>query len=608
MPSRILPLPVSAAALLTLGAGLAASGILAAWLTAVEQREADRVFQRRAEIHFAAVRNGLQNAEEALTAVNSLFATLPEVSRAQFRQFARPLLARYPQVRAFIYQRELRGAKHSADESSEHILSPGFQLLEQHDGKSAAAGNRSAYRVIEYIEPASANEAALGLDTASMAGAERAAEQAAATGQPTATPLFRPVDAAPHERGFAILMPVYRPGPLPQQASARRAALTGFTSAVFDVERLFGAILGRAGSGRATEFAISVYAGTYSNEEQLAFRTGGKSWEPATTWLAHWLLDLRAASISGTIEAAGVPWHVEVATPPDMVRGSYASAWSALVGGALISVLVAAYLQLLAMRNAQLARANAQLTRDIAGRAQAERALRRSQVELRELAAHQERVREDERKRIAREIHDDLGQNLLALRLDVSTVEARSVALDKDLNARVRIVLGQIDTTMKSVRAIINNLRPPVLDLGLQDALEWLAAQFQERNGIVCELKMDRSALDANLDDERATAIFRIVQESLNNASRHAHATRVEIGVRRDASRLFVTITDNGVGSFPGDRRKSRSFGLVGIKERALALGGQFQLDSQPGKGTVVMFSVAAEPAEQTYDYERRAP
>jgi signal transduction histidine kinase len=220
----------------------------------------------------------------------------------------------------------------------------------------------------------------------------------------------------------------------------------------------------------------------------------------------------------------------------------------------------------------------------------AEQALRQSQEELRQLASYQERIKEDERKRIAREIHDELGQNLLALRIDVAMLHARTGASHPKLNKKVHSVLDHIDSTMKAMRAIINNLRPTVLDLGLSAAIEWQVKEFQRRTGIACELQLVEKELV--VDDTRATALFRILQESLNNVFRHARASKARIDVQRRDGRLVMTVADNGVGIFPGCRRKANSFGLVGIKERISTLGGEFRIDTGEDAGTALTVSI----------------
>ncbi|HEY0848007.1 MAG TPA: sensor histidine kinase [Noviherbaspirillum sp.] len=231
-----------------------------------------------------------------------------------------------------------------------------------------------------------------------------------------------------------------------------------------------------------------------------------------------------------------------------------------------------------------------QLEHEIEERKKAENALRQSQATLRELAAYQERIREDERKRIAREIHDELGQNLLALRLDVSALQARAGERHPLLQERATTALEYIDTTMKSIRSIMNNLRPSVLDLGLPAAIGWQLRQFERRTGVPCELQMNDDGID--VPEAQATAVFRILQESLNNIGRHARATRVRIALYIEDGILHFSIRDNGVGMFPGDRRKVRRFGLIGIQERVTMLGGELTIDSSPGQGTVLQMTI----------------
>ena len=231
-----------------------------------------------------------------------------------------------------------------------------------------------------------------------------------------------------------------------------------------------------------------------------------------------------------------------------------------------------------------------QLEHQIEERKKAEEALRQSQAILRELAAYQERIREDERKRIAREIHDELGQNLLALRLDISALHARTGDRHPHLRERATAALDYIDTTLKSIRAIMNNLRPSVLDLGLQAAIEWQVDQFERRNAVVCEVLMNDDG--HTVPEAQATAVFRILQESLNNIGRHASATIVHIEVRIDDQRLTMEIRDNGVGMHPDDRRKAHRFGLIGIEERVTMLGGEVWIDGAPGQGTTVRLTI----------------
>jgi signal transduction histidine kinase len=218
--------------------------------------------------------------------------------------------------------------------------------------------------------------------------------------------------------------------------------------------------------------------------------------------------------------------------------------------------------------------------------------LRQSKMMLRELASHQELIKEEERKRIAREIHDELGQNLLALRIDASMLHARTGDMHPRLHQKASYALNQIDSTIKSVRAIINDLRPPVLDLGLQAAIEWQIAEFRRRSGIACNIVVRNESFDHALDEKVATALFRILQESLTNIIRHAQATQVEVELNRDGSWLYMKIADNGIGMQKSTRRKTSTFGLAGIKERISMLGGELQIDSGEAKGTVLSISI----------------
>ena len=236
---------------------------------------------------------------------------------------------------------------------------------------------------------------------------------------------------------------------------------------------------------------------------------------------------------------------------------------------------------------------------DITERKLMDGALRQSHAQLRQLALHLETAKEDERKRISRDIHDELGQNLLALRIDISMLSARTQGSHPRLHGKVETVLGNIDTTIKSVRGIMNELRPLALDLGLQAAIEWQVGDFRKRSGIACQLHVRDDALFAAIGGQAEIALFRIVQEGLSNVMRHARATAVEIELSWDACALHVSICDNGVGITSQQQRKKQCFGLIGIDERVRALGGRFDIGAPPaGPGCLLTLQVPlASPA-----------
>lgn len=214
-----------------------------------------------------------------------------------------------------------------------------------------------------------------------------------------------------------------------------------------------------------------------------------------------------------------------------------------------------------------------------------------AQEMLRAFAVHIESVREAERTRIAREIHDQLGQALTGLRMELSWLEKR---LPGGLTApagKIRSMYRLIDDTIQSVRRIAAELRPQVLDdAGLPDAIKWQARKFQARTGVRCKLELP--ADQCVLDPERATAVFRIFQEAMTNVARHARATRVDIRLQLDASELLLSVADNGLGISPADLRRPKALGLVGVRERALLLGGKVDIDASAGGGTSVRLSV----------------
>lgn len=231
---------------------------------------------------------------------------------------------------------------------------------------------------------------------------------------------------------------------------------------------------------------------------------------------------------------------------------------------------------------------------DITGRKQIEDELRQSRQLLRELSAHHEMVREDEKARIAREVHDELGQVLTALRMDVSLLLIRHGDDSAELRERAESMKRLIDRAIQGVRDVATNLRPYALNLGIVSALEWLAEDFMKRTGVACRLhRMEHSI---TLGGDREVAVFRIVQESLTNVARYAAASHVKLSLAEELGGVCVTVEDNGNGFDPDALPRGKSFGLLGIKERALMLGGRLEIQSAPGKGTVVRVHIPQPP------------
>lgn len=225
---------------------------------------------------------------------------------------------------------------------------------------------------------------------------------------------------------------------------------------------------------------------------------------------------------------------------------------------------------------------------DITDSKRNEESLQRTLAQLRELSDHQQTIKEEERRRIALDIHDDLGQNLMVLRIDVSLLHARTAGSHPRLHSHAQRVLDTIDATIRSVRTIINDLHPSTLELGLGPAAEWLIRQMEGRGAIRYRLHVASEAPNLGLDQRQTSAIFRVLQESLSNIVRHAQASEVEVALAQDQDAIVVRISDNGIGMQPGDDGKQAAFGLKSIRERVHALGGELRIDSQAGQGTAL--------------------
>lgn len=243
--------------------------------------------------------------------------------------------------------------------------------------------------------------------------------------------------------------------------------------------------------------------------------------------------------------------------------------------------------QRVAARTAALAASNRDLLREVTERKRAEEALRRSQEELRELASISSSAREQEKRRIARELHDELAQTLATLRLELDRLSEQLPPETPLVETRVADMRVLVDDAVASTRRIAADLRPMMLDdLGLVAAVQWLAQGFRQRYGIECAVTVEPEDLD--LDEPYATTAYRIVQESLTNVARHAGASHVEIGLIREDAGLVLSVRDDGVGFDLSARRKPTSFGLAGLRERAYLVDGQVRIESAPGHGTAI--------------------
>jgi len=235
----------------------------------------------------------------------------------------------------------------------------------------------------------------------------------------------------------------------------------------------------------------------------------------------------------------------------------------------------------------RLKETNDNLENEMEERLRVVRELEDSQLQLRKLSHSLQSIREDEKTRIAREVHDELGQMLTALKMELFCFEKDLQSNPDCLHEKVVSMGGLVDTTINSVRRIATELRPQILDVcGLMDAIKWQAQDYQNRTGIKCKLNLAES--DIKLDKGLSTSLFRVFQEALTNVARHAKATEIEIALQFEPDDLIMTIQDNGIGIDPEQLHNSDSLGLLGIRERINFWKGRLIINSEPHSGTTL--------------------
>lgn len=242
-------------------------------------------------------------------------------------------------------------------------------------------------------------------------------------------------------------------------------------------------------------------------------------------------------------------------------------------------------------------------TIDLTERKQAMEEIKKSRESFQMLACRLQYIREEERTRIAREIHDELGQRLTALKMDLSWLSRRLPQDQKSLFGKVDSMSGLIDETIHAVQRISTELRPSILDnLGLAAALEWQAREFQKRTGLICDFTIDPE--DIIIDKDRSITLFRILQETLTNVARHAHAKRIKISLKKEDGMGVLEVRDNGKGITPEQISDPKSLGLIGMRERLRFWEGEINISGIRGKGTTVRVSIPLDEKEKLKEKE----
>jgi signal transduction histidine kinase/CHASE1-domain containing sensor protein len=565
--------------LLSLGVG---AGLHVSTGQAIETDARDR-FTNMARNVQSTLDSRIKTYADLLRGTSSLFLTTDEVSRDAFRRYVAglDLANQFPGIETINFARHVTQAERSSFEAA---------MLQDVDGrgrnfKIVPEGQRPAYTVLTFVEPGTTWAHRIGIDLQTRVGVALALEHSRDTGEVSAS--GAPVKFASGASGLAMRMPVYRAAMPLQDVAQRRAAYLGSVGIGFSVDRLAQGVLDNM-PRNATRLIISGMSpteepggkqGVYQRTVYFDNRPGSAPDED---------IEFRALLPVGV---SGHGWDIDLTVRK---RSMYSEIdtflpWVAMLAGMIGTALLYALFQTLSSSRRRAIVLAEDMTKELRA---SETKLQRTNENLRRLAAHAESIKESERKRIAREIHDDLGQNLLALRIEVDLLASRTGKRHPRLHTRARWMLEQIDATIKSVRQIINDLRPNVLDLGLTAAVDWQIAEFQRRTGLVCELVSHDA--DLHVSDRCATTLFRILQESLTNVSRHARATAVRVELVGDPDSISMTVSDNGIGLSSIGAQKPGSFGLVGIEERVRILGGKCLITSSPHGGTTVHVSIPA--------------
>jgi signal transduction histidine kinase len=581
---------------LGLGVGVILSGAVglacyAAARNSIEDEAQHRFLAMTRGIHYT-ISGRLKSYTDVLRGTASMFQAKAAVSREEFHRYVQGLSleAEFPGIEAVNFARYVRDAERPAFE--EHIrkelaaADTGYPL----EFKLTPPGTRPNYTIVEYIEPIKPWTARFGVDLEARASVARALAASRDSGLPSGSGTLVPLKKT--RSGLGMRMPVYHIGMPLESVEQRRAAYLGSVGIGFSIERLVGDTLDDLPGHRLRLVLTGLHPveradGTLGPDQRsrLYDSAAGK---PDMTRVSS----LRENEVFQQTLPLGFShrnWELTYSVAKsDMYSDvDLYGPDIAMLGGALSTALLYALFQTMASSRRRAIRLAKKMTRELR---ESEARLQKSNENLRRLAEHAESIKEIERKRIAREIHDDLGQNLLALKIEADLLAARTAQHHPRLHARARMTRDQIDATIKSVRQIINDLRPNVLDLGLHAAVDWQIMEFRRRTGIECELT--ENTQDIPVDDRSATALFRILQESLTNIVRHAHASRVEVELRVDPGWVSMCISDNGVGLPAAGRHKPGSFGLVGVEERVKILNGTFNTSSAPGKGTTICVAI----------------
>jgi diguanylate cyclase (GGDEF)-like protein/PAS domain S-box-containing protein len=386
------------AATLTLAGGLAATLLVTLAVSRLESDKAALGFQQGAEVRVTAIRQGLDEAVEVVTVTNQLFAAVQPVTRQQFHDFTRPLMARHPFIQAFNYHRVVSDAERAAVEAQLSLVVPGTRITDMRSGRPEVAPARSGYHIVDYLEPMAGNLAAFGLDVGPNKIVMAALERAVVSNQAAATGLLSLAQDARQNSGFEVIMPVYRAGAPLENVAQRRAALVGDTAAILRAGVLVQKILHGSDMLSDQRMPIAVYVGSGPDPQRLVYSSVTEPAAANASRLTRWLAPGTRNSMQETLMVAGQPWHVVVGPSAGPLLADHIGSLSCLLGGLLFTLMMTAFVQTLVQRSrrvqllvnertADLKLSNQRLSEDVAARQRTERALQQSEQRFRQLVA-----------------------------------------------------------------------------------------------------------------------------------------------------------------------------------------------------------------------------
>jgi signal transduction histidine kinase len=583
-----------------LGIGIPASLLLFTLFQDAVEDSARLRFERYASDTKHVIEARVKSYADILHGLAALFTDRRQVNRLQFHRFVKSLdlKRRYPGFDVVNYAihvpaRDKRLFEETVrrDTSLARNGYPRFAIK--------PPGERSEYFVIVYLEPMGGFEFAFGLDLganpavagtdahilANLQHAARDSGQLTASGRPIR------IKAAKEYTGLAMRLAVYRGGTPLDTVEQRRTAYLGSVGAGFNIENLMRGVLSKE---TASYLMFRLYDVGPAGVD-LPSPAGAKAWllfdssqlnQPSRKRVSANIPDSLFTHVL-PMEVGGRTWEVHVSAPKNAIIEATDALlpWLVLGGGLLSSALLFGMFYSLASSRSRAVEIAREITRDLRDSTEQIQAMSRRLVD----------IQETERRQFSRELHDRVGQNLTALSISLDILKTQ---LGGNGNAALRSRLDDaatlLESTAGSIENVMSELRPPMLDdYGLLPALQWYANEFSSRTGI--EVTVDGDEESGRLLQASEIALFRIVQEALNNVAKHAHARHVRIALEREGARFTMSVSDDGVGLGPASAPSARhrhGLGMVTMRERTQAVGGDFEIGAAPGRGTRVVVRV----------------